>query len=175
MQQFDELDTTWTGPLFHENPVPMALVAPDHRFTRCNDSFCSLLGYARSELTSRTWQSITHPDDVAGDQAGKDQLRLNRSNEVYTLAKRYLSKQGNIHWVNLHVRAIWDGNTFLGYYSVALPVASHGVSTDVAVKPKSLVEWIKSNPQDAFLVGGATGLFLGRDTVIEIIHHFIGK
>ena len=175
MQRFDELDSDWARPLFAESPVPMALVSPDHRFIRSNDSFCSLLGYARSELASRTWQSITHPDDVAGDQSGADQIKLNHETDVYTVAKRYLSKQGSIVWVNLHVRSVWNENTFVCYYVIALPIAAHGVSPELTVKPKTLTEWIKSNPRDAALLGGAASLFLGRDALIDIIHYFIGK
>jgi PAS domain S-box-containing protein len=175
MQRFDELDSEWAKPLFAESPIPMALVAPDHRFIRSNDAFCSLVGFARSELAARTWQSITHPDDVAGDQSGADQLKLNHETDVYTVAKRYLSKRGDIVWVNLHVRSVWNGSTFVCYYVIALPIAAHGVSTDVLVKPNTLIEWIKGNPRDAVLIGGAASLFLGRDTLIELIHFFIGK
>lgn len=175
MQRFEDLDSTWTRCLFDEAPVAMALVAASSRFTRCNDAFCRLVGYARSELIARTWQSITHPDDVAGDEDGAEQLRHDPKHEVYTVAKRYLSKHGEIVWINLHVRAVWDEGTFVCYYIIALPIAQHGSHTPVAAKPKTLLEWVKSDPKSAVVVAGAASMFLGRDTLIALIHYLIGK
>ena len=175
MQRFEELDSTWTRCLFDEAPIAMALVAAGGRFTRCNSAFCSLVGYARAELCIRTWQSITHPDDIAGDEAGAAQLQHDSHQEVYTVAKRYLSKQGSIIWINLHVRSVWDDDKFICYYVVALPISQHGAHTPIEAKPKTLLEWVKSDPKSAVVVAGAASLFLGRDTLIALIHYLIGK
>ena len=169
MPPFHELDSDWTNVLFDEAPTPMALVAADGGFTRCNGAFCALLGYARSELLARTWQSITHPDDVAGDASGAEQLRIDPAHDVYTVAKRYISKTGAIVWVNLHVRAVWHANRFVCFYAVAFPVAHHGVLDPVKPQPKSLVEWARANPREAAFVAGAASLFLGRDALASII------
>lgn len=174
MQRFEELDATWTRCLFDEAPIAMALVAVGGKFTRSNTAFNSLVGYARSELLARTWQSITHPDDVAGDESGAEQLRHDPHNEVYTVAKRYLSKQGGMVWVNLHVRSVWDEGVFICYYVIALPIAQHGPVPTPAAQPKSCLEWVRSNPRDAVILGSAASLFLGRDTLIALIHYFLG-
>ena len=173
MQRFDELDSDWLRALFDEAPTAMALVAPNHHFTRCNTAFCALVGYARFELVARTWQSITHPDDVGGDTAGAEQLKLDKSRDVYTVAKRYLSKSGGIVWVNLHVRSVWDGDVFVCYYVVALPVAEYGAMPAVVAKPKGLLEWAKANPKDAAIIATAASLFLGRDSFQALIQFLI--
>lgn len=173
---FDQLQPAWRTVLFDEAPTPMALVAPDHRFVRSNDSFCTLVGWSRSELTQRTWQSITHPDDVAGDQAGADKLKSDASSDTYTVTKRYLHKSGESVWVHLHVRALWNKDTFSGYFVTARPV--HRSESSVVQQPPakfSLWEWIRQRPADAILVGGALSVIFGRDTVLEILKALLLK
>jgi PAS domain S-box-containing protein len=170
MQQFHELDDTWVRCLFNESPIPMALVAADNRFSRLNDTFCSLVGYGRAELLARTWQSITHPDDIAGDEAGANALRLDHHNDVYTITKRYISKAGVVVWVDLHVRAVWDGETFVCHYVIACPChRPEPAAPAQPSRPLSYVEWIKANPKDAALLGTAAVAILGRDALIELV------
>lgn len=173
MQPFYELDTTWARVLFDEAPTAMAIINPDHHFARCNTSFCALVGYARSELVARTWQSITHPDDVDGDNDGAAQLKLDKSRDVYTVAKRYISKSGSVIWISLHVRSVWDGDTFICYCIVAIPVATHGVIPLAASKPKGLLEWVKTNPKDAAIIAASASIFLGRDTFASLIQFLL--
>jgi PAS domain S-box-containing protein len=72
-----------------------------------NDAFCKLTGYSADELRGGTFADITHPDDVDTD------LRLVRkvfAGELpgYSIDKRYLSKDGNVVWVELTVSVIRD-------------------------------------------------------------------
>ena len=175
MPPFHDLDPVWTRALFDEAPTPMALVAHDHRLVRCNDAFCELVGYARGELITRTWQSITHPDDVKGDEDGAKSLRLDATVEAYSLNKRYISKSGRIVWVNLHVRGVWDGRKFLAFYVVALPLSPDAAQQpqQQSAPPPSLLQWAKSNPKDAIIVAGAAGLFLGRDGLASLIQFLL--
>jgi diguanylate cyclase (GGDEF)-like protein/PAS domain S-box-containing protein len=48
---------------FDKAPIGMALLEPDGRFVRVNDSICAILGYSRERLEGMTSESITHPDD----------------------------------------------------------------------------------------------------------------
>jgi len=78
-----------------EAPIGMALVALDGRFVRVNRVLCEIVGYSPTELTSLTFQAITHPHDLDTDVdlAG----RLARG-EIprYQLEKRYIRKDGTI-------------------------------------------------------------------------------
>lgn len=169
------LSEPWADALFNDAPVAMVLVAADHRFARCNDAFCLLTGYARAELLSRTWQSITHPDDVAGDMDGAERVRHDREHPAYAAIKRYIRKDGRITWVNLHVRAVFEGEHFVTFFVVALPLDV--VSTTNAITPaassRSFLEWAKHNPKDAIIIALALSLFLGRDTVVELLRLWI--
>jgi|GEM_PF-2017804 len=177
MQSFDGLDDNWRRSLFDEAPAPMALVAGDHRFLRCNDAYCRLVGYGRSELLNRTWKSITHPDDVDGDTHGAESLKSDAKSDVYTITKRYIHKEGEVVWTNLFVRAVRIEGQFQCFYVVANPIqhTRRGPSEAVASKPKGIVEWVKANPRDSLLVSTAAIAVFGRDTVVEFVKSLLLK
>jgi len=87
--------------------IGMALVSPDGRWLQVNQSLCRLLGYSREELTSMTFQALTHPDDLASDE-GKLNALLAGTIETYSHEKRYLRKDGRIVWVLLAVSLVRD-------------------------------------------------------------------
>jgi len=68
--------------------TPMALVDLTDRFVRCNQAFCSIVGYSESELQLRKWTDITHPDDLAGDIASTVARKGHPHRTVEILAKR---------------------------------------------------------------------------------------
>lgn len=181
MLPFDSLATAWDDALFESSPTPMVVVASTHRFVRCNAAYCALVGYSRTELLGRTWQSITHPDDLSGDQSGADAAQLDPNHTSYTIAKRYITKRGEVLWVDLFARAIWTDGKFDCYFVTVLrkPV---GRCDDCPAggrakpaEPASIIEWAKRNPRDAAVAGGLIGAMVGRDTLIEIVRAIVGK
>jgi PAS domain-containing protein len=52
---------------FDQAAVGVAHVAPDGKFVRINRKFCDIVGYTREEMLERTFQDITHPDDLNAD------------------------------------------------------------------------------------------------------------
>ena len=72
------------------------------RWVRVNQRLCDIVGYTREELLARTFQDITHPDDLAGDVIA---LRQFLAGEIETLSreKRYLHKDGSLVWVDVTV------------------------------------------------------------------------
>ena len=92
---------------FEHSTIGMALVARDGRFLQVNACLCHLLGYAEDELLRRTFQDITHPDDLAADLALLERLV---AGEVpsYTLEKRYLHRDGGIVLAKLAVALVRD-------------------------------------------------------------------
>jgi two-component system, sensor histidine kinase and response regulator len=72
------------------------------RFLRVNQKLCEIVGYTREELFQKTWQEITHPDDLA---ASLEQfLPLLRGEQPgYSLEKRLVRKDGSLVWIDLAV------------------------------------------------------------------------
>ena len=86
-------------------PIGMALVALDGRFVRVNRALCEILGYSPDELMARTFQSITHPDDVEADVAAHGRL-VRGDISRYRMEKRYLRKDGSAVDVQLNVSVL---------------------------------------------------------------------
>ena len=82
--------------------VGMSHVTPDGRFVRVNRKLCEMVGYTREELLERTFQAITHPEDLIPD-LGLLRRLLAGEIETYNLEKRYLHKSGSEVWVSLSV------------------------------------------------------------------------
>jgi two-component system, sensor histidine kinase and response regulator len=87
--------------------IGMALVALDGRFIRVNRALCDLVGYSAEEMVQKTFQEITHPDDLDADLVYVNQM-LAKERHTYQMEKRYFHKQGYIVWVLLNVSLVLD-------------------------------------------------------------------
>lgn len=93
----------------------MALVDLDGRCMKVNRSLCQMLGYSESEMLEKTYQSITHPDDLQTDQAQVERL-LRSEIPSYSLAKRYHHKDGHVVWGMLTVSIVRDADNCPLYF-----------------------------------------------------------
>ena len=84
---------------FEQMAVGMALVSLDGDWQRVNDKLCAITGYTRDELLARSFQDITHPDDLELDLALKQALVAGEI-ALKTIEKRYIRKDGGVVWVN---------------------------------------------------------------------------
>jgi diguanylate cyclase (GGDEF)-like protein/PAS domain S-box-containing protein len=92
---------------FESGVAGMAMTGPDGRFMSVNAALCNMTGYTEAELLARTFQAITHPDDLASDSSHHRAL-LAGEVEVYETEKRYIRKDGGELWVQLGVSAVRD-------------------------------------------------------------------
>lgn len=92
---------------FESAPIGMALVSLEGQWLKVNRALCSLVGYSEEELLKRTYQELTHPDDLA------ENVRLARETlggklRSYEMEKRYFHKRGHIVKVLLSVSLARD-------------------------------------------------------------------
>lgn len=92
---------------FHYSAIGKALVSKEGRFILVNRSLCKLLGYTSEELLKKSFQEITHPDDLFTDLDFAKQL-LEKKIDSYSMEKRYFTKDGATIWINLNGTAVWD-------------------------------------------------------------------
>ncbi len=79
--------------VFEQAAIGMALVDFDGAFLAVNPALCELVGRSREELLTMTWQSITHPDDVAQGQRELAEI-LSGEERTFRLPKRYIRPDG---------------------------------------------------------------------------------
>ena len=94
---------------FEQAAVGLAHVAPDGRFLWVNKRLCAITGYSRNELSTKTFQEITHPDDLDIDLLRMQNL-LDGRIQTYAIDKRYRRKNGAYVWISLTVSLIRDEN-----------------------------------------------------------------
>jgi PAS domain S-box-containing protein len=92
---------------FRDAAIGMALVGTDGRWMQVNRSLCEMLGYSEEELLGKTFQGITHPDDLEADLDYVRQM-LSGEIETYQMQKRYLHADGHVVWILLSVSMVHD-------------------------------------------------------------------
>lgn len=75
--------------------IGMAITSVQKGCIEVNDELCRMLGYDRSELLSKSWLEMTHPEDVAADVAQFERA-LAGEIDAYTLDKRWVRKDGRV-------------------------------------------------------------------------------
>ncbi len=94
------IDNLWNKAI-----IGLAEIDSTGKFMKANPAFCDLVGYNEAELQDRSWQDITHPDDVDG---GKEMTQrvLNKEVPGYTMEKRYITKRGNVIWITAYISPV---------------------------------------------------------------------
>ena len=91
--------------IFEAAPVGIVECSASGLYRRVNERFCEITGYSDAELAERTFQDVTHPDDVESELA---ELRRLVAGDVerFTMETRYVRKDGETRWVRLTVSAV---------------------------------------------------------------------
>ncbi len=87
---------------FEQAAVGIAHVGLDGQWLRVNGVLCEILGFSRAELLQRTFQDVTHPEELAADLTDVAQL-LAGEITTYAREKRYIRRDGSFLWANLTV------------------------------------------------------------------------
>ncbi|MBI5648343.1 MAG: heavy metal translocating P-type ATPase [Ignavibacteriae bacterium] len=85
--------------IFENSLVGFSITNPDGTL-RTNATFRAMLGYSEAELASRNWMDITHPDDVESSLLFVAQV-MRGDVSAARFEKRYITKSGQVIWVDL--------------------------------------------------------------------------
>ncbi len=99
-------EQTWRAAFDH-TPAGIALVDTAGRFVEINQAWTAITGYHPADLVGRTFDEITHPDDIATDLANVQVLLAERQ-RGYRVPKRYLHRDGRVVWVDLWCALVRD-------------------------------------------------------------------
>jgi PAS domain S-box-containing protein len=95
--------------------IGMAITTPSQGVLEVNDCLCEILGYSRSELLHMTWAEITHPDDLAADQAQFARV-LAKEIDGYSIDKRWIKKDGEITYTDISVNCVRKRDRSVDYF-----------------------------------------------------------
>lgn len=86
-------------------PVGIALVSLTGEIMRVNETLCQILGYTAAQLQERTFQSVTHPDDL---ETILDLVRKLLDGEIhsYRVRRRFVRADGQAIWGNVSVALV---------------------------------------------------------------------
>ncbi|WP_413160191.1 PAS domain S-box protein [Capilliphycus salinus ALCB114379] len=86
--------------IFEQAEVGIIAVSPSGNFLLANPKFTEIVGYSVEELLTKTYQEITHPEDLPKDLALVEPI-LTGKIPRFSFEKRYICKDGSEIWVNL--------------------------------------------------------------------------
>jgi len=90
---------------FEQPLIGMATISLSKRMINVNERLCEILGYSQEELSQLEWAQVTHPDDLATEDALFNRLIIGEV-ENYILDKRYVRKDGEIVYGNIAVHGV---------------------------------------------------------------------
>lgn len=102
---------------FYDLPfIGMAITSPTtRRWLQFNDHLCKILGYAHDELRDRTWNDITHPDDLEENEKKFDRVLCGEI-EGYIIDKRYIRKDSTVVYTTIDVKCVRKTNGDVDYF-----------------------------------------------------------
>ncbi|WP_242148703.1 PAS domain-containing sensor histidine kinase [Sphingomonas sp. BAUL-RG-20F-R05-02] len=102
----EEAETRYRA-VFEQAAAGFARTGLDGRFLEVNDRFCEIVGHDRAALLTKSYRDITHPLDLGASDAIL-QAMIARSDEQFSVEKRYCRHEGQVIWVTMSATMIRD-------------------------------------------------------------------
>jgi PAS domain S-box-containing protein len=142
---------------FENAPIGMALLSPDGRFLQVNRALCAVLGRPEEDLLGISWQSVTHPDERASQDA-LDRRVLTGHEHAYVIEKRYLRGDGTEVWALVSRSLVRDaGGRPLYFVSQVMDISARKHAEEALRAREEEFRRILETAQDAFVAMDADG------------------
>lgn len=119
--------------------IGMALVSPEGRWLRVNQSLSQIVGYGEDELLRTDFQAITHRDDL-----GRDLAEVYRmvTGEILTfqLEKRFIHKHGHEMWTSTSASLVRDAEDRPLHFIFQIQDITERKRAEAAIHTLSLVD-----------------------------------
>ena len=158
--------------IFENAAVGIAEVGLDGRFATVNDTLCAITGYGREELLQRTFQDITHPDDLEADVALASRLASGELQQ-YTMEKRYIRRDGSIVFVNMSGSALRDtSGAPLGFVAIIEDISERKAAEEALRRSEQRFRSVFQFAGTGIAITDLDGTFLQCNPAYEAIIGF---
>lgn len=100
---------------FTNSPHGIAIVSNTGEILFANNVLCDFLGYQEEDLIHKTFQEITHPDDLQSDLDLYHKV-LDKKIDNYSIVKRYIRNDASEVWCQLNVGGVFDDDKNFLYF-----------------------------------------------------------
>jgi PAS domain S-box-containing protein/diguanylate cyclase (GGDEF)-like protein len=97
------------GAWFEHAPLGIGLLETDGRWQRANSALCALLGYSQRELSDKTLDELTAPEDIGVERELLEDALAGRT-RGFQVEKRLRRADGVYVWTLLSVAAVSQGD-----------------------------------------------------------------
>ena len=155
--------------LFEQAAIGIATTTTQGRFLQVNRRFCEIVGYSEKELQDLSVHQLTHPDDIEREVGFvRALLAGGRAND--SLEKRYVRKDGQVVWTNLHVSIVRDErNRPLTIIGVVQDITEKKLAEDALRRSEEQFRLIAENLADLVAVLDTRGRRLYNSPSYESI------
>ncbi len=95
--------------VFDSSAIGIVVVNPQGYAVMANTALLNLLGYERDEISSVSFEHVTHPEDVADDRRLYAKL-MSGEIDSFRREKRYVCRDGRIAWVHVNASLVRGPN-----------------------------------------------------------------
>jgi len=95
--------------IFNSSVVAIGLTDVKGNYQLVNPAWCKMLGYTQDEAKGLSIIDVTPAEDKEHSQTNYDKLISGQSSSI-RIQRRYLCKNGDVIWADLHVSAVTDSD-----------------------------------------------------------------
>ncbi len=132
--------------------IGMAITSPGKGWVQFNDRLCAILGYSRGELARKTWSEVTHPDDLAADEAQFSRIAAGEV-EGYALDKRFIRKDGRVVYAAISIRCVRKSDGSVDHFvAMVQDITERQMAEDTLRESEMRYRGLVESAPDAILV-----------------------
>ncbi|MBW4683210.1 MAG: PAS domain S-box protein [Microcoleus vaginatus WJT46-NPBG5] len=108
--------------------IGIAITSPEKGWLEVNDSLCKIFGYSRSELMQKSWESLTHPEDLLANLTQFNRA-LAGDIDSYSIDQRFIRSNGQAIHANISVRCVRQSDGSIDYFVTLVQDTTERVQT----------------------------------------------